>query len=313
MKKLGVLLSLGLATAFGNSAFGQEGKLDFDKISDYLSAKYKDECSKADDGKERSIKCEPYVGDNVHKVPYVQIRAEESDKLAYTFTVRVRDRREIGQFDQFFLDSLGEVNEWGKSMREVLPGLHEAVDYCFKGSEISQETSCRRFDDVTEHSGVSFWGNGSSQYYGFELVVQVHKKVENPRQVTKKPLTSQETAKAAPTSAAVAPSAVADKVQKGFTGIARKGSKAWPFIVSDVKIQADGRFVASLEWTTLDAIHSINGVVKDGTLSFKEVDYIKQGGAALGCEYSGAIKENKKVTGEWGNCTDAGTFEASLR
>ncbi len=92
--------------------------------------------------------------------------------------------------------------------------------------------------------------------------------------------------------------------------ISAKSQRSWSTVLKFVSYDpASGRIEGELEWTSLNSIHKIVGQLTDSRLTFKEVDYIKQGSANLNCEYNASF-ENGVITGNWSDPSgDHGTFQ----
>ncbi len=86
-------------------------------------------------------------------------------------------------------------------------------------------------------------------------------------------------------------------VLEGF--ILDKSNKKFPMVVKIVSIDnANGRFAGEVSWPSLNSIHRIEGRLIGNTFTFKEVSYIKKGGAHLNCEYA-MIIEGGSLDGRW--------------
>ncbi len=106
--------------------------------------------------------------------------------------------------------------------------------------------------------------------------------------------------------------------KKEFSGQASEGQKVWP---CTLKIQSfdeeTGVFKGSVEWTTLNALHEIEGTLTKDALEFRETKYIRRGNAMLGVVYTFARKgaDSKKLIGEWksADASRNGTAEIVLQ
>jgi hypothetical protein len=100
------------------------------------------------------------------------------------------------------------------------------------------------------------------------------------------------------------------KVANGETliGIETESSGTYPFKLHFSSFnKATGRWSGEIEWTTLQAIHKVEGTLSDITLTFKEVEFIKKGNAVLGADYSVSLdpqSKGKRLVGEWRNVVD---------
>ena len=89
---------------------------------------------------------------------------------------------------------------------------------------------------------------------------------------------------------------ISGKVHKGK---AVQGSKTWPFTIRITEYnETTGSLVGELAWTTLNSIHLIRGTLNGSTLTFKEEEAIKPGGAHLNVVYTMRISSNN-ATGTW--------------
>ncbi|KUO76572.1 MAG: hypothetical protein APF81_16710 [Desulfosporosinus sp. BRH_c37] len=64
---------------------------------------------------------------------------------------------------------------------------------------------------------------------------------------------------------------------------------------------SSGSFTGELSWTTLDAIHKVQGNISSSTLTFKETAYIKKGKAAIGPVYNLTLQGGGRFAGSWTN------------
>jgi len=74
-----------------------------------------------------------------------------------------------------------------------------------------------------------------------------------------------------------------------------------------------GVFQGAITWPSLNAVNRIDGRISQHTISFKETQYIKQGGAHLNCEYE-LVLDGASLRGPWrepGN--DEGTVALTRR
>ena len=86
---------------------------------------------------------------------------------------------------------------------------------------------------------------------------------------------------------------------KVHNGKAIQGSKAWPFTIRIKNYNnTTGSLVGELTWTTLNSIHLIRGTLNGSTLTFKEEEAIKRGGAHLNVVYTMRISDNN-AKGTW--------------
>jgi hypothetical protein len=108
---------------------------------------------------------------------------------------------------------------------------------------------------------------------------------------------------------------IAEKMKIGLVGTA-SSSGSWPFTIFDVDLHKNGEFSAKIKWTTLDAIHSIDGRIEGDNIYFKEMSILKHGNAIIGCEYNITIDSNIPMKGTWGNCpgsNDGGVVSMSFQ
>ena len=103
---------------------------------------------------------------------------------------------------------------------------------------------------------------------------------------------------------------------KGTTkGEAREGNTIWPcvFIVTEFDPET-GAFSGTIEWTSLNALHKIEGTLTDEALSFSETEFIRRGNAIKDVDYhfprdavGGGI-----LKGTWRNPASGRNGEAEL-
>ncbi len=78
-----------------------------------------------------------------------------------------------------------------------------------------------------------------------------------------------------------------------------KKNKNFPMVVNIVSIdEGTGYFSGDVSWPSLNAVHRIEGMLTANTITFKEVSYIKRGGAHLNCVYALVIEGNA-LDGRW--------------
>ena len=101
-----------------------------------------------------------------------------------------------------------------------------------------------------------------------------------------------------------------------FSGkaISGKSGKSWPVNVKIVSCnQSSGAVVGEIEWTSLNSIHRIEGKLINQQFRFKEVAYIKKGGANLNCEYLVTVNGDQ-MYGTWSDpSSDKGTIRLTKR
>lgn len=86
-------------------------------------------------------------------------------------------------------------------------------------------------------------------------------------------------------------------VLEGF--VLDKNNKNFPMVVNIEWIDnATGNFKGNVSWPSLNSVHRIEGRLTVNTITFKEVSYIKQGGAHLNCVYA-LIIEGSSLDGRW--------------
>ena len=86
-------------------------------------------------------------------------------------------------------------------------------------------------------------------------------------------------------------------VLKGF--VLDKNKKKFPMVVKITSMDnADGNFTGDVSWPSLNSVHRIEGRLTANTITFKEVSYIKKGGAHLNCEYA-LIIDGGSLDGRW--------------
>jgi hypothetical protein len=87
-------------------------------------------------------------------------------------------------------------------------------------------------------------------------------------------------------------------------GAAEGDGESWPFVVQITQYDPNtGTFEGRIEWTTLEAVHRIEGLLAGDTLIFQEVEYIQEGFALLDCSYVFDLTEvDGQITGTWGGC-----------
>jgi len=91
--------------------------------------------------------------------------------------------------------------------------------------------------------------------------------------------------------------------------VSTNSGRSWPVSLKISSYdQATGIVGGQLEWSSLNAVHSINGKLNQQQFHFKEVGYIKEGGANLNCEYSTTMNKDE-ITGTWTDpSSDIGTI-----
>ncbi|MEQ8191535.1 MAG: hypothetical protein ABRQ39_26450 [Candidatus Eremiobacterota bacterium] len=89
---------------------------------------------------------------------------------------------------------------------------------------------------------------------------------------------------------------------KTFTGkcLGDTGGQ-WPFKIKFTYLnKSSGTFQGEIEWTSLNAIHKIEGTISGKKIYFKETEYIKQGGAYLNIVYDLQYDSgSNSVKGTW--------------
>ncbi len=90
---------------------------------------------------------------------------------------------------------------------------------------------------------------------------------------------------------------------KYYSGVATRSSDhvAWPFKLTLIGPDNDGSISGQIEWTTLNAIHQIEGSKTSTGLTFTETAYIKKGNAILDCRYD-LKPDGNSFKGVWGGC-----------
>jgi len=94
------------------------------------------------------------------------------------------------------------------------------------------------------------------------------------------------------------------------TGFADEGSSHWPCVLEVKTFDAtSGVFTGTIEWTSLDAKHAIEGKLEANKLVFSETKIIRRGNALLNCVYTlnstPANPDNPgRLTGTWKNPQD---------
>lgn len=104
----------------------------------------------------------------------------------------------------------------------------------------------------------------------------------------------------------VAPSVRQFLERKGkCTGFADEGEKHWPCVVEVKEFDAaTGAFAGTVEWTSLAALHAIEGKLEADKLVFRETKIIRRGNAVLDCVYTLGAKpadadKPGRLTGNW--------------
>jgi hypothetical protein len=65
---------------------------------------------------------------------------------------------------------------------------------------------------------------------------------------------------------------------------------------------SSGKLEGRVEWPTLNSVTRIEGELRGSTISFREVEFIKQGQAGLGCLYELQTWGGGKLIGRWAGC-----------
>ena len=96
-------------------------------------------------------------------------------------------------------------------------------------------------------------------------------------------------------------------------GEAGNGNDKWPFVLKIIIFNnSNNTWVGELTWSTLNAIHRVEGKVNGSSISFKETDFIKRGNAVIGCIYNLNLDDNEvQLTGTW-VCTTGGYVWVNL-
>jgi hypothetical protein len=92
------------------------------------------------------------------------------------------------------------------------------------------------------------------------------------------------------------------KELKTCAGEAREGDTVWPCVFTVKSYNPEtGEFTGTLEWTSLNALHAIEGTFKDNILTFTETEFITKGNAVLDVSYTFKLTDSKNGTlfGEW--------------
>jgi hypothetical protein len=177
---LNVIALAALATLALGSGAQAESKLDYNKLSGYLKETFGSLCKDetTDTGSTTSCQLE---GANARSVPWSKVSVtKDKAGLYYTLEERVEHRTALGALstaNDYYLKTLGRIDEWGRPMTGVIPNIEAAVDFCFSKSELGKQdrVNCRTFEKITDKLGISFWGDGGSQYYGYKLIVEAYK------------------------------------------------------------------------------------------------------------------------------------------
>lgn len=76
-------------------------------------------------------------------------------------------------------------------------------------------------------------------------------------------------------------------------GEAREGDSVWPCIFTVTEYDPDtGAFSGTLEWTTLNALHKIEGTLAPDALTFRETEHIRRGNAMLDVDYTLSLNDH---------------------
>ena len=97
----------------------------------------------------------------------------------------------------------------------------------------------------------------------------------------------------------------------GYSGeaISAYSGKNWPFILTLIGPDKDGKIGGQIEWPTANSIHQIAGTMTTTGLTFTETAYIKKGEAVLNCIYN-LHSDGNSITGTYDSCEggDYGTM-----
>jgi hypothetical protein len=177
---LNVVALAALSTLALGSVAQAESKLDYDKLSGYLKQTFGSLCKDETSNTGSSTSCQ-LEGVNGHSVPWSNVSlSKDKSGVYYTLEERVEHRTALSALstaNDYYLKTLGRIDEWGRPMTGVVPNIEAAVNFCFSKSELGKgdQINCRTTEKITEKLGVSFWGQGGSQYYGYKLIIQAYK------------------------------------------------------------------------------------------------------------------------------------------
>ncbi len=74
-------------------------------------------------------------------------------------------------------------------------------------------------------------------------------------------------------------------------GEAREGEAVWPCVIVIKELDpATGAFTGTVEWTSLHALHTIEGKLEAEQLVYREVKFLRRGNAMLNCVYADSLK-----------------------
>ncbi|MGJ8586209.1 MAG: peptidoglycan-binding domain-containing protein [Marinosulfonomonas sp.] len=125
----------------------------------------------------------------------------------------------------------------------------------------------------------------------------------------------EDTATALPAFVATLPTAVTIKGLNIF-GMASNTSNTWPYILEFKEFNSSsGDFEGQLEWTNLEAVHSVRGsITNDGKLHFTEYSTVSPGEVVLGCEYWLSLPDDSQqsLTGSFKCAGETGTASAEF-
>jgi hypothetical protein len=95
--------------------------------------------------------------------------------------------------------------------------------------------------------------------------------------------------------------------------VSAQSGKSWPATLKILSYDSkSGRVEGELNWTNLGSVHKIVGQLSDSRFTFRETEYIKQGGAHLNCEYNATVN-NGIISGNWKDADlDNGTFQLTM-
>lgn len=96
-----------------------------------------------------------------------------------------------------------------------------------------------------------------------------------------------------------------------IVGAAEADGESWEYLLQATSYDpATGIFTGDIAWPTLAAVHLVEGVVTEHTVTFTETDYLQEGSALLGCVYiADLVGDGSRLEGTWGQCEGwEGTF-----
>jgi len=98
-----------------------------------------------------------------------------------------------------------------------------------------------------------------------------------------------------------------------YSGVATRSRdrQAWPFKLTLIGPDTDGSINGQIEWTTLNAIHLIEGSQTASGITFRETAYIKRGNAVLNCRYY-LKPDGSSFKGTWDSCSEGAYGDVAM-